>query len=97
MTKKPKISRRKAKIICFEASNYGKKKSKILKFQKRIQFSNLTHYRNILKVQLVSGRLFENNKIAVFNIMQKVLKVPQTLSLSIFGNFRNCGISRYIN
>ena len=70
------------------------KKVKNLEISEKNQFSNLTHYRNILKVQ-VSGRLFENNKIAVFNIMQKVFKVP--LTLSIFGNFRNCGISRYIN
>ena len=35
MTKKPKISRRKAKIICFEASNYGKKKVKNLEISEK--------------------------------------------------------------
>ena len=39
-----------------------------------------------------NGRLFENNKITVLNIMQKILKVPQTLN--IFKNIENFGISR---
>ena len=41
-----------------------------------------------------NGRLFENNKITVFNIMQKILKVPQTLNINIFKNIENCRISR---
>ena len=40
--KKPKISRIKAKVIYFEASNY-EKKSKVLNFQKIFQFSYLNN------------------------------------------------------
>ena len=45
--KKPKISRMKAKIIYFEASNYGKKNQKSF-FGKIFNFRTwITHYRNI--------------------------------------------------
>ena len=68
---------------------------------KHFQFLNLNNslqeHFNLTKLYIyfesTSGRLFENNKIALFNIMYKILKVSQRLN--IFKNFQNCRISRH--
>ena len=68
-------------MIYFEASNYGKK-VKNLNFWKIFQFLNLNNslqelfnpieiyilYIKNIYFESTSGRLFKNNKIAVFNI-----------------------------
>ena len=68
-------------MIYFEASNYGKK-VKNLNFRKIFQFLNLNNslqelfnpieiyilYIKNIYFESTSGRLFKNNKIAVFNI-----------------------------
>ena len=79
--KKPKIGRIKAKIIYFKVSNFGKK-LKNFNFQKIVQFLNLNNslqehftpiklyilYIKNIYFESTSRRLFENNKIAAFNI-----------------------------
>ena len=82
--KKPKISRIKATII-YEASKYGKKSKKSWIFGKVFSFQTwITHYRTILTqwnyiyFESTSGRLFENNKIAVFNIIKNFKSTSNT-------------------